>query len=230
MGIYLLTDELIFPDPELSEPDGLLAVGGDLSPSRLLLAYEKGIFPWFNPSDPILWWSPDPRGVIYPEDIKVSKSMRNVLNRQDYEVHYDRDFEAVIKNCRSVARKEPGTWISDDITDAYTELHKIGVAHSVEVYMEDELVGGLYGVSLGKAFFGESMFSFKPNTSKIALIDLSRRLQKLDFKMVDCQLYTEHLGSLGAKKVSRKRFLNELKEALEADTLIGPWNELPAFA
>lgn len=225
MSVYLLNEELIFPDPNDAETDGLLAVGGDLSEARLILAYENGIFPWYNPGDPILWWSPNPRGVIIPSAIKISKSMRNVLNRNDFEVKYDEAFRQVIMACRNAKRKERGTWISDDITKAYTRLHEIGIAHSVEVWREDRLVGGLYGVSLGGAFFGESMFSIEKNTSKIALISLARRLEKSGFRMIDCQLYTSHLGSLGAIRMSRPRFLRELNQALEMDTKLGSWSD-----
>lgn len=229
MPIYLLNEDFDFPDPELAQEDGLLAMGGDLSVGRILKAYENGIFPWFNPRDPILWWSPDPRGVIIPSQIKVSNSMRNVLNRMDYRVSYDQNFPEVIRHCRFSKRKEAGTWISDGITEAYIRLHEIGVAHSVEVWRHNKLVGGLYGVSLGNAFFGESMFSLEKNCSKIALITLSRKLESLNFSMIDCQLYTEHLGSLGAIEMPRAEFLAHLKESLKSDSLIGNWSQLTSF-
>jgi len=229
MPVYLLNEDLEFPDPELAQPDGLLAIGGDLNPGRLLLAYEKGIFPWYNPADPILWWSPDPRGVIIPSQIKVSNSMRNVLNREDYTLSFDKNFPEVIRNCRIQKRNENGTWISDDISKAYTQLHEIGLAHSVEVWRDKKLVGGLYGVSIGNAFFGESMFSAEKNCSKIALIHLSRVLEKLNFSMIDCQLYTQHLGTLGAVEMSRTEFLAKLKSSLKNDSIVGNWGQNPNF-
>lgn len=229
MPVYLLNEQLVFPDPAESEPDGLLALGGDLSEARLLLAYEKGIFPWYNPGDPILWWSPDPRAVIFPQSINVSKSMRNVLNRGDYELRYDHAFLQLMTRCMEKREEEGGTWISEEIIAAYSRLHEMGLAHSVEVWKEGQLVGGLYGTSLGGCFFGESMFSDVPNASKIALIHLARKLNELGFSMIDCQIYTEHLGSLGAVQLDRKTFLEKLKKSLEISTLIGNWGEMPIF-
>lgn len=221
----MLNEHLVFPDPREANPEGLLAVGGDLEPSRLLLAYESGIFPWFSPSDPLLWWSPDPRCVLHTERIKVSKSMRNVLNQKRFTVTYDTAFLEVMDGCRRVERKgQDGTWITGAIMESYFELHKMGVAHSVEVWEGKTLVGGLYGVSLGTMFFGESMFTEVSNASKIALIDLAWRLRENGFNWIDCQIYNEHLGRMGAEHIPRSVFLDELNLALEADTLRGPWH------
>ncbi|PSR05529.1 MAG: leucyl/phenylalanyl-tRNA--protein transferase, partial [Bacteroidetes bacterium SW_11_45_7] len=200
MPIYELNDQLVFPPPEKADPDGLLAFGGDLDPDRLLIAYRMGIFPWFNPGDPILWWSPDPRMVLYPSHLHVSKDMRRILRKGQFSISYDNDFRAVITACKDTPRKDQsGTWITDEMQKAYEELHKRGYAHSVEVWQEGELVGGLYGVSLGGCFFGESMFSKVSNASKTGLITFVRDLVKNGFQMIDCQVYTDHLASLGAE-------------------------------
>lgn len=227
MAVYMLNSELVFPDPRKANPDGLLAVGGDLTPTRLLLAYESGIFPWFSPPDPLLWWSPDPRCVIFTDKVKVSKSMRNVLNRNEFEVTYDKDFLGVMSGCRSVDRPgQDGTWITSEILEAYHNLHDLGMAHSIEVWHQGELVGGLYGVSIGKIFCGESMFANKSNASKVALIHLCRRLHKWGFELIDCQIYNDHLGSMGAEHISRAEFLQKLDEAMEKDSIIGNWGDL----
>lgn len=210
MTIFRLPEDLIFPHPSLAEEDGLLAVGGDLSPERLLLAYKNGIFPWFSEGDPILWWSPDPRFVIYPKDIKVSHSMKKLLKKNRYTVTFDTSFREVISNCGNV-RKESGTWITEDMIEAYCKLHELGIAHSVEAWHEDKLVGGLYGIVIGKCFFGESMFSTMDNASKTAFITLCKRLEAENFALVDCQVYTKHLESLGAINISREEFLNIIK-------------------
>lgn len=211
MPVFQLTKDLIFPNPELSEKDGLLAIGGDLSPERLLLAYQNGIFPWFNQDDPILWWSPDPRFVLFPNDLKISKSMRQILRKNIFEITFNQDFKSVIKNCQNIKRNnQQGTWITDEMFAAYLKLHEKGFAHSVEVWHKKELVGGLYGIILGKCFFGESMFALVSNASKAGFIHLVLTLKKQNFHIVDCQVHTKHLESLGAKLISRKDFLNHL--------------------
>lgn len=220
MPIFSLSDQLIFPPPAYAEPDGLVAVGGDLGPDRLLLAYRTGIFPWFSPGDPILWWSPDPRFVMKPQDIKISKSMKQVINRGTFRITYNQAFEQVISNCKSIPRDgQPGTWITIEMKRAYCHLHELGYAHSVEAWQEDELVGGLYGVSLGGAFFGESMFSRVSNASKAAFIHLAQYLQTLDFSLIDCQMYTAHLESLGASNMDRDQFLNILEDEMDREDL-----------
>lgn len=213
MPIFRLNDDLIFPHPSLAEEDGLLAIDGDLSPERLMLAYCNGIFPWFSEDEPILWWSPDPRFILYPKDIKVSHSMKKLLKKNVYRISFDTCFKDVISNCANV-RKESGTWITDNMIEAYCELHKLGHAHSVEAWYEEELVGGLYGISIGKCFFGESMFSTKSNASKAAFITLCKKLEEQDYIMIDCQVHTEHLESLGAINVSRDKFLELLEEGI----------------
>jgi len=193
-----------------------LAVGGDLSKDRLLLAYSMGIFPWYSDGSPILWWSPDPRLVLIPEDLKVSRSLSQMIKKGIFSVTMDTAFDRVIRNCAEVNRKrQQGTWITEEMIGAYISLHCAGYAHSVESWDSGELVGGLYGIALGKAFFGESMFAIKNNASKVAFVTLVEYLKKLNFSFVDCQVTTEHLKSLGAKEVDRKKFLQMLKEALK---------------
>lgn len=226
MPVYLLNDDLVFPSPTEANEDGLLAIGGDLSVDRLLLAYEIGLFPWYNPTDPILWWSPDPRCILYIKDLKISKSMRNVLNQKRFNVSYDTAFKDVIAACSKAPRKDAGTWISEDIMKAYIDLHQLGMAHSVEVWEGEKLVGGLYGVSLGSAFFGESMFSAKSNTSKLGFIYFARALKQWGFEWIDCQIMNPHLRSLGATDVPRAEFLKLLQSALEHNTRKGLWTEL----
>ncbi|MBI6875233.1 leucyl/phenylalanyl-tRNA--protein transferase [Clostridium aciditolerans] len=213
MPIFGLSDDLIFPHPSLAEEDGLLAVDGDLSPERLILAYRNGIFPWFSEDEPILWWSPDPRFILYPKDIKVSHSMKKLLKKNTYKISFDTCFRDVISNCSNL-RKESGTWITNDMIEAYCKLHELGYAHSVEAWYEDKLVGGLYGISIGKCFFGESMFSTMSNASKAAFITLCKKLEVKEYIMVDCQVYTEHLESLGAVNVSREKFLELVEEGI----------------
>ncbi|PSR13847.1 MAG: leucyl/phenylalanyl-tRNA--protein transferase [Bacteroidetes bacterium] len=205
---WLQEDEYIFPHPDQANPDGLLAVGGDLSPKRLLLAYSWGIFPWFSEEDPILWWHPDPRFVLFPPQLKVSKSMRPYFNQAKFRVTYDQAFAQVIAACSTLPRRgQRGTWITDDINSAYCELHKQGYAHSVEVWEGAELVGGLYGIALGKVFFGESMFARTANASKFGFITLVRELTEQGYELIDCQQKTAHLASLGASAISRADFL-----------------------
>lgn len=226
MPIFQLVEEIIFPKPEFAEPDGLLAIGGDLKPERLLGAYTNGIFPWFSEGDPILWWSPDPRTVIMLEDFKVSKSLLQSIKKYSYEIKFDSNFSEVIKQCALVERKhEDGTWITKEMIKAYTELHKLGFAHSVEVYFEGKLVGGLYGISLGNAFFGESMFHIKTDASKAAIYFLVEKLKVWNYSFVDAQIRTEHLISLGAKEIKRIDYLKLLENSMKAETRIGSWNE-----
>ena len=212
-----------FPSPE-SWDDDVVAVGGNLSPGMLISAYAQGIFPWFNEGEDILWWSLDPRFILYPEALKVSRSMRRHIRSTAYRLTLDRDFPAVMEGCGKIPRKgQDGTWISTEMIDAYSELHSLGFAHSVEVWEQDELVGGLYGLSLGNAFFGESMFARRSNASKTALIALCSYLSDRGFAFIDCQQHTDHLGSLGAADVPRSRFLEELKGALKIPTTRGNW-------
>lgn len=199
---------LQFPAPEyaLDDPNGLLAVGGDLSPERILAAYQQGIFPWFNPGDPILWWSPSPRTVIYPEQLHISKSLHKLLRKRIYRVTFDHCFENVMRACAAPRNYADGTWISEEIIAAYTALHRQGIAHSVEVWQENQLVGGLYGMALGRVFFGESMFSCADNASKFGLAHLVRQLRLWDFQLIDCQVANDHLFSLGAIEIPREEF------------------------
>ena len=223
MSVYHLHNQLNFPNPAHAGKDGLLAIGGDLSSHRLIEAYRSGVFPWFNPGDPIMWWSPDPRCVLNTSKVKISASMRNVMNRQVYEVRMDEQFEMVMRRCISMKRKQRGTWIGDEMIRAYVDLHHQGLAHSVEVYCAGELVGGLYGVSLGRMFFGESMFSHSSNSSKFALIMLCKALETKGVRWIDCQMYTEHLASMGAELMSRQSFLELLSDHLSEAGLTGKW-------
>lgn len=207
MPLFALDKELIFPPVHLAEPDGLLAFGGDLSEERLLLAYRNGIFPWYE-GEYILWWSPDPRFVLFPAEIKISKSMKQLLKKNAFEFTFNKAFERVINNCKIISRNnQQSTWITDEIKTAYINLHKKGYAHSCEVWLNNELVGGLYGIRLGKIFFGESMFSRASNASKFAFIKYVHQLQLEEVQLIDCQVYTEHLESLGARMIDRKDFI-----------------------
>lgn len=228
MPVFWLDDEsLDFPAPELATPEGIIAVGGDLSAERLLTAYSEGIFPWFNEGDPILWWSPDPRFVLFPDELVVSRSMRPYFNQKKFQVSFDRDFEGVMRNCQQSNRngQSGDTWITEDMIQAYVQIHRLGYAHSVEVWQEEELVGGLYGISLGKIFFGESMFAKVSNASKYGFITLVQNLRKKGFVLIDCQQQTHHLGSLGARPISRKSFLQYLEKNKKQETLIGSWTQ-----
>ncbi len=221
--MYQLGSENWFPPDSAFREDGLVAIGGDLSPDRLLLAYERGIFPWSAPEDPLLWWSPNPRAMVRPQDVKVSKSMRAVMRKGQFRLSMDEDFEAVINGCAD--RPEEGTWITDDFVAAYSALHEQGLAHSVEAWAPDgRLVGGLYGVSLGRMFFGESMFARSTNASKAAFIGLSQFLQEHAFDWIDCQIMNPHLASLGASPVPRPAFLAALKSSLAHPTMRGAWS------
>ena len=214
MPIYQLTDEIIFPKPELAEEDGLLAIGGDLRWERLLLAYCNGIFPWYSEDEPILWWCPKPRFIIKPNEVKISKSMKRVFNKGEFKVTFNNDFEGVISKCKELRENKEGTWITDDMKQAYIDLFNKGFASSVEVYKEDKLVGGLYGVKIGRCFFGESMFSTETNASKVALISICKRLEKENYLFLDCQMHTNHLESMGGKFVSWEDFKIMLQEGI----------------
>ena len=209
--MFLLNNELFFPPVDTADEDGLLAIGGDLSTERLLLAYRSGIFPWFNEEEPICWWSPDPRFVLYPTELKVSNSMKTVLQNGKYRFTTNRAFDQVIQNCQAISRHgQDGTWISPAMQKAYIILHELGHAHSAETWQDGELIGGVYGIRMGNLFFGESMFSLKPNASKFAFINYTRLLQKENVQLIDCQLHTNHLKSLGARMIPRELFIQML--------------------
>lgn len=220
-----LSPEAPFPplNAALKAPNGLLAAGGDLSPRRLIQAYRLGIFPWFNEGEPILWWSPDPRMVLFPSELKISRSLRKTLKNTDYEIRADSAFRDVIKACAAPRKGRPGTWIHEDMISAYNALHEMGLAHSVEVWMGGELVGGLYGVSQGKMFFGESMFSRVSDASKIAFVHLVWQLERWGFGMIDCQMKTAHLASFGAREISRNEFSQKLKELVNYPGRVEKW-------
>ena len=222
---WLPDDEIVFPAPQYADEQGVLAIGGDLSPERLILAYQNGIFPWFNEDEPIVWGAPDPRFVLYPEELRVSKSMRQVLRRDTFQITYDTDFRSVIKNCQQIKREEQdGTWITNDMYEAYVKLHEMGLAHSVEVWQNEELVGGLYGISFGRCFFGESMFAKVSNASKAGFITFVQNLESLGFDMIDCQTETPHLHSLGADFISRADFMKYLADNNKKETWVGKWS------
>lgn len=215
-----------FPPLEnaLAEPNGLLAIGGDLSPQRLLEAYSKGIFPWFNEGEPILWWSPNPRMVLFPDELKISRSLRKTLKKNHYQIRTDYSFSQVMQACASPRKGQAGTWIHPQMIAAYTALHEMGLAHSIETWVDDVLVGGLYGVSLGKVFFGESMFSRVSGASKIALVHLVMQLQYWEFGLIDCQVRTDHLASLGAREISRAEFSQRLDMLITGSEPSSKWN------
>ena len=222
--IFEIGLETPFPPVELAEDNGLLAVGGDLSTARLIKAYSSGIFPWFNRDDPILWWSPDPRFVIFPNEVVYSKSMRKILRDKVFHITADFAFNKVIAACSAAKRKnQPGTWITDDMADAYTKLYRSGFAHSFEAWQNGELVGGAYGVAIGKAFFGESMFHRATDASKVAFVTLCRFLDRHEFRFIDCQQATGHLLRFGATPVRRNEFLRRLEAAREEEGMVGKW-------
>lgn len=224
MPVYLLGKELAFPPPDHADPSGLLAVGGDLSPERLLLAYRLGIFPWYEEGQPVLWWSPDPRLILEPHDLHISRRLRQTLEKGAFQVTFDQAFSAVIEACAIVPRRgQGGTWITPDMKAAYIRLHRLGYAHSVESWYDGQLAGGVYGVSLGRCFFGESMFFYRRDASKVALATLVERLRAWEFHMIDAQVTTRHLMSLGAKEIPRRLFLSRLKVALSFPTVKGNW-------
>jgi leucyl/phenylalanyl-tRNA--protein transferase len=218
-----------FPPVEqaTTDPNGLLAAGGDLSVARLVEAYGRGIFPWFNEDQPILWWSPDPRMVLFPAELKVSRSLARTLRNSRFEVRADTAFRDVIQRCRLSRRDQAGTWITAPMVEAYCELHRAGIAHSVETWLDAELVGGLYGVALGRAFFGESMFMRATDASKVALVTLVRQLERWGFEMVDCQMNTAHLASFGAREIPRAEFTRRLRELIHCPSVPAPWQLAP---
>lgn len=225
MPIYRLGKSVVFPDPSEAE-DGIIAIGGDLSPQRLMAAYQSGIFPWYNDDEPPLWWSPDPRSVLFPDELKVSRSMQQLLKKETFRVTLDKAFSKVIRACANVRYKDrDDTWINSDIEKAYTTLHKMGVAHSVEVWDEEgALCGGLYGLAIGKVYFGESMFFTKSNASKYGFITLVRLLQKKGFELIDCQVHNPHLESLGATLIPREIFLSLLSQQVSEPGFPGSWS------
>lgn len=209
--MYFLSEELFFPPVSEAYPDGILAIGGDLSPERLQFAYKSGIFPWFEEGESIYWWSPNPRMVLFLDELVVSKSMRNILNRNIFKVTFNQNFREVISNCQKIKREgQNGTWITNDMIEAYCKLNEMGIAKSVEVWQNEELVGGLYGIDLGHIFCGESMFSKVSNASKVAFIALANQLKKDNYNLLDCQVYNEHLESLGCREIDRTDFMELL--------------------
>jgi len=222
MPVFQLTKKLIFPPAELAEKNGLLAIGGDLSPERLLLAYRSGIFPWYSEGDPILWWSPSPRLVIFPAEFKIPKRLSRLVRQGKYTVTMNHVFRQVITACATTDKRQgKGTWITNDMIEAYCMLHEMGYAHSVECWLDDELAGGLYGISLGGIFFGESMFSQQTNSSKIGLVHLIKKLQKSNFDLIDCQMKTEHLIQFGAREIPGNDFRKMLNKSIERSDQIG---------
>ncbi len=225
MPIYRLNKELVFPDPSYAEEEGILAIGGDLSVDRLILAYANGIFPWPMKGAPLMWWAPDPRMVLYPDKLKISKSLKQLIKSEKYSISFDSDFVKVIQHCAAIPRRgQDGTWITNDMLKAYIMLHKEGFAHSVETRFKGELVGGLYGVSLGKVFFGESMFHTKTDASKFALYHLVELLRAWEFDLIDVQQDTDHMRSLGAINLARKEFMEQLEKSVSQPTFKGNWN------
>ncbi|NOY25199.1 MAG: leucyl/phenylalanyl-tRNA--protein transferase [Oligoflexia bacterium] len=230
MPVYRIPDEHIFPRPSLAEPDGLLGIGGDLHPRRLLLGYANGIFPWYSQGQPILWFSPDPRYVLFPDQLKVQRSLKKIVRRGDYRVTLDTAFADVVRGCKERQRPgQAGTWITDDMEQAYNQLHAAGFAHSVESWSQDKLVGGLYGIGLGKLFSGESMFALAPNASKVAFVWLVRQLHAWDYGVIDCQVHTRHLERFGANYLSRGRYLDLIKGLISQDRTAIAWSFDPDF-
>ena len=225
-----IPEEHLFPHPSLAEPDGLLGVGGDLHPGRLLLGYANGIFPWYSQGQPILWFSPDPRFVLFPDELQVPRSLKKVVRRGDYTITLDTAFDEVIAQCK--ARQRPGqrgTWITDDMEEAYVQLHLLGFAHSAEAWIGDRLVGGLYGVGLGRLYSGESMFALEPDASKVAFVWLARQLRAWGYGLIDCQVHTAHLERFGARHIPRSRYLGLVKELVTLTRPAEPWSFDPDF-
>ncbi len=222
MAIYQLPLTPIFPQPAFAEPDGLLAVGGDLSSERLRVAYQHGIFPWYSEDEPICWWSPDPRFTLFPEELHIARRLRRTLRSQRYTVRYDTSFETVVHHCATTPRAgQPGTWITSDMQEAYSRLHNEGIAHSIESWNADQLAGGLYGIALGGTFFGESMFSYQTDASKVAFVTLVQQLMAWGFDMIDCQLPSPHLARFGARSIPRSEFLTRLHSSVNQSDLWG---------
>ena len=231
MPVFELGSSYVFPAPDLAEPDGLLAIGGGLEPDRLLVAYAAGIFPWYSEGQPILWHSPDPRMVLRPRELKISKSMMRTLRHVTLEIRCDTAFREVIHECAAIPRPyQTGTWITPEMIDAYADLYERGLAHSVEAWLDDRMVGGLYGVALGGCFFGESMFSIERDASKVAFVQLVQQLVDWNFDLIDCQVYSDHLASLGAVEMARGKFLKLLRTSLQRETRRGPWRLSEACA
>lgn len=209
--MQFLTEEIKFPNLNFSNEDGILAIGGDLSTERLILAYKSGIFPWYNEGEPIIWYAPKKRMVLFPSELKVSKSMKQIIRNKKFEITYNQNFKKVIRHCKTIERGDQfGTWITDEMEEAYLKLHQLGIAKSVEIWLDNKLVGGLYGIDLGHVFCGESMFNLVSNASKVAFISLVGKLEKENYKIVDCQVYNNHLASLGAREISRNEFMEIL--------------------
>lgn len=224
MPVYQLSEEFIFPHPDLADESGLLAFGGDLSSERLVQAYANGIFPWYSEGEPILWWSPNPRMVLFPDRLKVSKSLKQSIKNKSYEVRFDTNFNAVIEHCSAVPREgQDGTWITEEMKRAYIQLHKKGIAHSVETYANEKLIGGLYGLSIGSAFFGESMFQTERDASKVSLYYLVEKVKEWNFTFIDAQVETDHMKRMGSENIPREKFLEILKIAIKAPTIKGKW-------
>jgi len=224
MPVFLLSEKIAFPPPHLARDDGLLAIGGDLSQKRLLLAYRMGIFPWFSDGEAIMWWCPDPRLILYPDELRIPKSLRKVLNKNLFQITIDTAFKEVITECAQVRLEAgEGTWIVEEMIAAYCQLHKSGFAHSVEAWHHHELAGGLYGISMGKCFFGESMFTRVNDASKVTLVFLAEYLKSLSFDMIDCQMTTEHMIRFGARTIPRDLFLDQLKQSLTVPDIKGKW-------
>jgi leucyl/phenylalanyl-tRNA---protein transferase len=231
MPVFRIPDKHLFPHPSLAEPDGLLGVGGDLDPGRLMLAYVNGIFPWYSAGQPILWFSPDPRFVLRPEALKVGRSLKKIIRRGDYEIRLDTAFSEVIRGCKDAYRPgQSGTWITPDMEAAYVELHRLGHAHSAEAWFEGELVGGLYGVSIGGLFSGESMFARRSDASKVAFVWLVRQMAAWGITLVDAQIRTEHLARFGGSELPREQYLDELQDLLSRPSRLGPWSLDPGFS
>jgi len=226
MPLFMLNDKADFPPAAWAGKEGILALGGDLSPRRLLHAYGRGIFPWYSAGEPILWWSPDPRFIIFPAEFHVSRSLHKILNKKIFHLTFDRAFSEVIDGCARPRLDQNGTWITAEMRQAYVRLHMLGYAHSLEAWQDGELAGGLYGVSLGRCFFAESMFHLKSNASKVVLFALSRILKKMGFILIDCQVYSPHLAGWGARPIPRREYLKLLRRGLAYKTLRGSWQKL----
>ena len=225
MPLFMLNAEADFPPVAWAGPDGILAVGGDLSPRRLLRAYGRGIFPWYSDGEPILWWSPDPRFVIFPAEVHIPRSLKKVMNDQIFQLSFDRVFAGVIDGCAQPRPEQNGTWITEEMRQAYVGLHSLGYAHSLEAWHDGALAGGLYGVALGRCFFAESMFHLESNASKVVLFALARALKKMGFVVIDCQVHSPHLESWGARSITRRHYLELLRIGLSSSTLRGNWGE-----
>lgn len=224
MPVFLLSDNIAFPSPHLASKSGLLAVGGDLGQNRILCAYRFGIFPWFSKDDPVMWWSPDPRLVLYPDEIRVARSLKKIIKKGIFKITADTAFEQVINQCARVRlQNNEETWIVDDMIHAYIGLYESGIAHSVEAWHNNKLVGGLYGVSIGKCFFGESMFTIESNASKVAFVRLVEYLKQSSFQIIDCQVTTAHLMRFGARMISRKLFIRQLQQAVNEPYICDRW-------